>query len=214
MEYFDRREMHIMHPDVTLMCPKCYATTIIGKVNCDITVESILPIPQELSINAPALLTYPVFGKQMLDNMSMITANCPMCTTTMIALDTPIAPYIEALNRVGLYTTNSCAGHNILGQAIALPYISFAYKAPELVAHAVNVAMQDCLKTPILAKERGEVINNDESKFLIRGLDLEMIEAAVNVLLNPATPGIDEFKETNKQFHVESLYDLIIIEQE
>lgn len=213
MNLTDNRSLHIAYPDISVICPKCYNYGRLGCIDCRVEISSNVHLP-DLDLHASALLTYPISGSQMLNNKCMIMCHCPECHTPMIAIDTDIIPYIEALNKDGFYTENSCSGHGDDDSA----YIQFYYKAPdELVAAIIQrldsltneTSMPSFLRS---AEDCNYKVVNDER--LLIYMPLSCFEPIVNLITNPLTPGHEDFKKKNAEFGVKSLYDLIIIEQE
>lgn len=212
MDFTDSRSLRIIYPDISVICPKCYNYGRIGRIECRVEISSNGYIP-DLDLHTSALLTYPISGSQMLDNKCMIMCHCPDCHTPMIAIDTDIIPYIEALNKDGLYTENSCSGH---GEDSA--YIQFYYKAPDDLVAAIARKLDDLTNETAMpsflcsSKDCKYKIVNDER--LLIYMPLSCFESIVNLITNPLTPGHEDFKKKNAEFGVKNLHDLIMIEQE
>ena len=212
MNYTETRSLRVTHPDLSLMCPKCYSTQRLGKVKCNIEVESDECLPN-LDLLAPALLTYPIIGVQMLHNRSVIMSYCPECHLPMIAMDTDVVQYVHALNLYGLYTANSCAGHEDDG---GQPYIQFCHKAPDVLAESIHRYLSTIVKSSpqeeFLYGKKAFQVENDNC--LCINLPLEYFGQLVNYMTNPATPGVEEFKKVNAELDCKSLFDYIIMNQE
>lgn len=212
MNYTETRALRVTHPDLSLMCPKCYATRRLGKVRCNIEIESDDCLP-ELDLLAPALLTYPIPGIQMLHNRSVIMSYCPNCRLPMIAIDTEIVQYIHTLNLNGMYTANSCAGHDDDGTQ---PYIQFYCKAPDALANSIH----KFLSTIVQSSPHAEFLHGkksyqvENSECLCINAPLDYFGQLINHMTNPATPGVVEFKKINADLGCETLFDYIISNQE
>lgn len=214
MNYLETRQLDITHPNLALMCPKCYQLAPLGKITCKVTIECNDVLPN-LELNAPALLTYPVCGRQTLSNVSMIMCHCHTCHTQMIAIDAEIIDYIRALNQDGFYTENSCAGQHMFEDP-ENAYIAFYAQAPEELAKAVDQKLRELYGTSIMTgncKDKVSVINDESHGFIIY-MPREAFPTIVNLITDSRTPGYEKFKASNANFGVESLYDRIHIEED
>lgn len=127
--------------DSTLMCPTCYELYPVSK--CVVNIDLQIPCKTYDILNPNINHRY-IFheGNRIATDVypkhqsvpALISVPCPDCDVQMIRIDKGIADYISLMNKLGMRTYYSCAGHKLVDEDgwthIISPYVVFASDHP------------------------------------------------------------------------------------